>query len=484
VLPAGTVDGPAGIAANSSGLYWENANAGTIGQSNLDGSNPHTIVTGFAGSVCGIAVDDNYLYWAELAAGSIGRSNLDGSDPEPGWLTLPSVPTQVIPCWIAVNADTAEASVSPSSLGFGPVVLGSGPSAPQVVTVTNSASTSVDLTPGSVSINGTDAGQFSLGADTCSGATIAPGNSCTVSVTFNPGSLGGETAQLGISSNDPAGPITVPLSGSGVDPDESISPTAIPFGPLLVNTQSQSQTVTLTNGSSATAPDVIGQAAFTGTGAGQFQIVSDGCSNNTVAIGDSCQISVAFAPHSPGKAVASLSIPSDDPTSPATVALTGTGTAPKQAVNPASLSFASQEVGTDSATQSIDVTNSPNASGPLNVGSVALAGAGAGSYELVFDGCSGQSITPGDDCQVGVRFAPSAAGAQAAMVQIASNWSLSPADVTLDGIGVAVPSATPVPPPTAVPGPNCDRLRAKLKKAKSEKKRKAIRKKLKRRGCG
>jgi hypothetical protein len=62
-------------------------------------------------------------------------------------------------------------------------------------------------------------------------------------------------------------------------------------------------------------------------------------------------------------------------------------------------------------------------------------------------------------------------------VQIPSNESTSPVVVAVSGSGLQPASSTPIPNTT------CQRLRAKLKKAKDKQKRKAIRKKLKRRGC-
>jgi trimeric autotransporter adhesin len=233
--------------------------------------------------------------------------------------------------------------------------------------------------------------------------------------------------------------------------------------------------VSLSNGSGASSPDDIGQAALVGPDASQFEIVSDDCSNTTVAIGDSCQLSLRAAPTVTGEAVASLSIPSDDPTSPATVALSGTGTTPDLRVSPSSLQFGTQSIGEVRPTQTIDFDNSADGTGPLVAGGVSLAGADAGDFDLVFDNCSGASIPPGDDCQIGVRYAPVASGPSQASVQIPSNGSTLPVEVALSGTGVAVPA-----PPK---NPACAKLRAKLKKAKKKTTRRKLRKRLKRLGC-
>jgi hypothetical protein len=358
------------------------------------------------------------------------------------------------------------------------VVLGD-PAATQDFILTNSPSTTVDLVPEVPDLLGPNADQYSITGDDCP-ASLAPGDNCTITVSFDPTSLGGKAARLVVDSNDPSGPTQATLFGTGTAIDQTIFPTSIAFGPQLRGTTSSRHTVTLTNGPGASSSETIGQVSLVGADNGQFLSGSDGCSGTTLAPGDSCQISIAFAPTNTGEAAASLSIPSSAPTSPATVALSGTGTLPDQDVSPVALAFGSQPVGVASSTQAVTVANSADGSGPLQVGAVSLGGAAASQFDLVFDGCSGRSLSPGDDCQIGVRFAPSAQGSQAASIQIPSNGSVSPVGVTLTGSGVAAPTTNPTPAP---PAPNCKGLRAKLKKAKSKKQRKALRKKLRKRGC-
>jgi hypothetical protein len=472
ILPPLTVPGQAGIAVSAAGIFWEDAAHGRIGHSNLDGSDPEIIVTGLEGSPCGIAVDDSFLYWASQSAGAIGRSLLDGSSPDPDFIELGE---QVSPCWLAVDADTASASVAPSQLAFGGVLVDGGPTPALDVTLSNSSDTSVDLVPAAPGIVGPNADQFTVSGDTC-GATVPPGDSCSISVQFSPTSLGGKFATLTISTNDPSdNPVKVSVFGTGTDPEQSVAPSSISFGDQLVETTGADHTVTLTNGAGASSPDEIGQATLAGPDSSEFEVVSDDCSNTTVAIGDSCQLSLRFAPAVTGDAQASLSIPSDDPTSPATVAVSGTGTTPDLQVSPSSLQFGTQFTGEGGPTQTIDVDNSADGSGPLLTGAVSLGGADAGDFDLVFDNCSGASISPGDDCQIGVRYAPAASGPSQASVQIPSNGSTSPVVVALSGSG----QATPVPPEN----PACTKLRAKLKKAKKRTTRRKLRKRLKRLGC-
>jgi hypothetical protein len=461
VIPDTGFYGPAG--------YWANFGNGSIGAAPLDGeflpfANPN-FITGLD-RPCGLAATATHLFWGN--GSSIGKAFLDGTSPDPGF-----IPGADGACGVAVDRDRALASLMPTSHDFGGTLVSS-PPVTQDFTLSNSPDTTVPLVPQDPGLLGPNADQYSITGDDCP-ASLAPGASCTITVSFDPTSLGGKVAALVVDSNDPDKAVKSELFGTGTDPSESISPATIPFASQLIHTQSSPQTVTLTNGPGASAPDSIGQATLTGIDAGQYGIVADGCSNTTVPIGGSCQVSVRFAPTGSGEALASLSIPSDDPTSPATVALSGTGTAPDERVIPASLNFGDQAVGTESATQQIEVSNTADGTGPLVVGQVSLAGVG---YDLAFDGCSGQSISPGDDCQIGVRFAPLAAGPAPATLQIPSNGSTSPVQTSLSGTGTAAPAP---PPPSE--NPRCSTLRSKLKKAKPKAKRKAIRKKLRKLGC-
>jgi hypothetical protein len=477
VVPCPACNG-GGIAASAAGIFYIDTNFGAILHADLDGEHLSTLVSGLSGAPCGVAVDDTYVYWADEWRGSIGRALLNGSSPDPNWLTPPD--GTVDPCWVAVDPDAASTSVSPDSIDFGDVLAGPGTPPQKSFTLTNSASTSVELALGTPSLSGPNVDQFLLSGDTC-GPSVAPGASCGFSVDFDPTSIGGKSATLSIPSNDPDdNPIKIPISGNGIAPNETVSPSSISFATQLVDTVSAERTVTLTNGPGASAPDLVGQAALTGPNPDEFEIGSDGCSNATLPIGGTCQISVRYAPDAEGEAAASLSIPTDDSfAGPATVSLSGFGTDADEAVLPTSLAFGGQQVGQASGTQDITVANSADATGPLLVGSVSLGGASPSSYDLVSDQCSSQSVSPGDSCHLGIRFAPVGTGSQPAMVQVPSNGSDSPVGVTVGGTGVQPPAPGPAP----VLNPSCHRLRVKLKHAKSKKRRRTIRKQLKRRGC-
>ncbi|MGE5827382.1 MAG: choice-of-anchor D domain-containing protein [Micromonosporaceae bacterium] len=218
-------------------------------------------------------------------------------------------------------------AVSPLSLGFGDVAVGS-ISPAQTVTVSNEGTG--DVLVKSVSLTGT---AFRKASDACSSKTLAPGQSCTVSVEFKPGSTGAKTGTLSIPSNDPdaaENPVKVTLTGTGVTggggggtPDIAVTPLALDLGSVAVGSTSAPQAVTVSN--EGTGDLVVKTVSVSGT---QFKKTADNCTGQTLAPAQSCTVSVYLKPTTRGDKSSILSIPSNDPDTaenPVKVQLTGTG---------------------------------------------------------------------------------------------------------------------------------------------------------------
>jgi len=439
----GAGSGPSAITLSADGesAYVTNFNSDNISEYHVtpDGTlapkDPATVGAGDGPTSIALSPDGGSAYATNFNATDVSQYGVDAngvlSPLQPAKVAAGNRPHAVT----VALADAPDASVSPASLNFGGVNVDVA-SPPRTVTVSNAADAVAPLNIGLATTTGTDAADFSIGADGCSTLTVLPGQTCEIDVVFTPSSLGGKSASLSIPSNDLDSPMTVALSGSGTDPNQTVSPALVPFGSQLVGSASAARTVTLTNGPGASAPDVIDQATIVGANANQFSIATDDCSNTTVAIGASCEIAVRFAPSSTGAKQASLSIPSDDlPISPATVALSGTGTEPDESVSPSAIQFGGLPFGEDSTTRTVTVANGPDATAALQVGSIALAGPDPGQFDVVFDNCSNRAVEPGGQCQLGVRFAPTAGGAASASVRIPSNGSAGPVGVSLGGTG-------------------------------------------------
>jgi len=124
-------------------------------------------------------------------------------------------------------------------------------------------------------------------------------------------------------------PDAVAAPGSEV----TLSTLAASFGAQLVGVKTDALSVRVTN--SGTAPLLISTFRITGDDAADFAQAAD-CpvSPDSVPVGGSCTVYLAFTPSRAGTESASFSIGDNAPSSPQTVALTGTGTSAPQVLPP------------------------------------------------------------------------------------------------------------------------------------------------------
>jgi putative Ig domain-containing protein/ASPM-SPD-2-Hydin domain-containing protein len=117
------------------------------------------------------------------------------------------------------TAGTPAASLSPTSLTFGPQDTGT-MSPSQLITVTNSGTASLFINSAAVP-NTVD---FRVVGDGCSGLTLAVGTSCTMSIAFTPAQAGTRTAAFVLTDNAPNSPQSAPLTGTGTTPAGTTAP--------------------------------------------------------------------------------------------------------------------------------------------------------------------------------------------------------------------------------------------------------------------
>jgi archaellum component FlaF (FlaF/FlaG flagellin family) len=305
-------------------------------------------------------------------------------------------------------------NANPGSIAFGSVAVGN--SSSQSITLTNTGASTIAISQAVASGNG-----FSING--LSPMNLAAGQSTSFAAKFSPASAGSASGTVTITSNATNSTLSIALIGTGTAAQLTASPSSANFGTVSTG-NSNSQTITLTNGGSAVVS--ITQALVTGNG---FSLSGMPALPMTINPGASSTFNVVFTPTTSGSTGGSVTLVSNTPNSPLSIALSGTGqTATKLlSTNPASLNFNSVN---DGSSTSLNVTLTNNGNSNVTITSATASGTG-----FSVNGAAGTTLTPNQSVTITVTFAPTSAGAATGSVAIASNASNSPT-ITLAGTGV------------------------------------------------
>jgi hypothetical protein len=210
---------------------------------------------------------------------------------------------------------SAKIQLSVHSLAFGGVVFET-PSKAMNVTVTNVGTAPLTLNP--VTFTGADGSQLTSSSCTQS---VPVNGTCTYAVVLTPTVVGSISATMNVSGNASNSPVTLNVTGNGLTAIKR-SPSTINFGTVSVGKTGVAKVVTISNLSTASL--ALSPLRLTGANTGDFLLSLDTCGTSLPGLG-SCNVTITFAPLAAGARAASLTITDGDPTSPQTVALSGTG---------------------------------------------------------------------------------------------------------------------------------------------------------------
>ena len=206
-------------------------------------------------------------------------------------------------------------AVSPSSLNFGNVAVGSSSTLTATLSATNADVTVSSATPGGsgYSITGI---KFPV--------TVAAGHNTSYTIAFAPLTSGASSGSISFVSNASDALLTQSYTGSGTQSPAqnpgtlTLSPSSLNFGNVAVGSSAS-----LTGSLSATNADVtVSSADWTGSG----YAVSGITFPATVPAGKSVSYAVTFTPPASGSASGSISFLSNASDSSVTQSLTGDGT--------------------------------------------------------------------------------------------------------------------------------------------------------------
>ncbi len=309
-------------------------------------------------------------------------------------------------------------------------------SAPKEVRIYNFGGS--DLVVSSITLD--DTTNFSIdlggGSNPCNQlpVTISPSSYCSFNITFVPKSDGIFETILTVQSNDPFNSNRqIFLKGVGKGPKLQVYPNPIDFGPVGVGS-SVSQIVSVRNGGSLdltiNSIQMIGDSVFS--------ITSNNCSGRTLAPDSSCDFVISFSPTALQSYSATITIDSNDPSSPTDIQVTGIGAPnePDISVTPMSYDFGNVFVGANKVFSSVVVQN--NGIVDLTISDISISG--SAEFRVNYTTCTGATIPPGGSCIIDVLFKPQSVGQKSASLDITSNDPDTPTvSVSLTGTGVPPP---------------------------------------------
>ena len=321
------------------------------------------------------------------------------------------------------TATFGQLQANPASVSFGSVNAGG--NATQQIILNNTGTAAVQIS----SIAASGAG-FSVNGITTP-FTLNATATATLNVVFAPTTGGSASGSVTVTSNATNSPLTISLSGTVAQPGLTIAPASFAYG-SVTDGQTKSQTFTLTNTGATSL--TISQLSVSGAG----YSLSGLATPSTIAAGASATFSALFAPTTAGSLPGTITITSNAPGSPSTVALSGTGVAGTVTLsaNPTSLAFGNVNAGTTSS-KSVTLTNSGTAN--VTISQVTVSG-----KDVTTSGVTTPvTLAPGQNQTLNVAFKPTAAETVSGNVTVTTTQGTNTV-VSVSGTGVqAAISLTP-----------------------------------------
>ena len=192
-------------------------------------------------------------------------------------------------------------SIDKTMFDFSTVTIGQNTSTSFMITNSGTAKSDALTTALTNATNG-----VTLGTDGCNGTMLDVNQSCAVQVKFTPTAASSAGGTLTVSSPS-AGMVQGTLTGMGVTPGAlTLSPSPVPYGNVTDGATKSLDITAKNTGGASIGP--LGTPTLSGTDAGQFMIMSQNCSGQTLASMMTCTITVLGKPTTPGTKSATLNL--------------------------------------------------------------------------------------------------------------------------------------------------------------------------------
>lgn len=270
---------------------------------------------------------------------------------------------------------------------------------------TNVVITNMGNVPLTYSLTITNTGsQFAITPACTTGCTLNPGiSSQPIVVDFRPTSVGAKSANIRITSNDPDGPIDIPISGNGIAPHLSVNLTSPQsFGTVEVGSSGTAKMLTIT--SDGTSPVTISSVGL--TSANPNWSITGSLGTQPVAINDTRTFMINCVPTTHGDLGATLRISSNSTPTNGTIdiELDCTGNQGIVHLDDTDHDFGGVIVG-QMADRTFTITNTGNV--PVTNVTVTPGGTGTG-YTILASPFPIATLAPNTPVMFTVRFMPAA----------------------------------------------------------------------------
>jgi hypothetical protein len=329
-------------------------------------------------------------------------------------------------------SNTPTAAVSPASVNFTNVQVGT-TSAASTVTLTNTSGGTLSVS----AVASSNPAVFSVAG--CVGSNLAFNQTCALTLNFIPAAAGAASGTISITHNATS-PTTFTVSGNGSAgpvPVVRATPNPVTFaGTTTAGQLSAPVRVTFAN----TGPGAATLASIPVTGPFVANVTGAGAcaANASIAVNASCWVDVVFQPAVAGAATGTLTFNNSGQPGILAVPLAGSGAAvaaAKPVLTPVTLDFGTWTVGSASTMQPIMLKNT---------GGTALAYTGvtvSAPFALIAgptpcNDKAGGSLLPNESCGLYVTFNPTAAGSATGQV-VVLNGTTQLVQATLTGQGAA-----------------------------------------------
>jgi hypothetical protein len=216
--------------------------------------------------------------------------------------------------------------------------------------------------------------------------------------------------------------LALTISAGNTGPTVTVTPASLAWGTVVLGATGATKPVTLTN----TGTSTLNISSITTSG--DFaQAASTKPCGSTLAAGKNCKIMVTFTPTALGTRTGTLTLTDNSPSSPQTVALSGTGGGQVK-LTPATATYSKESVGVSSPAKVFTLDN---------LQAVSLTGisiATTGDFSVSATTCS-TSLAAKSKCTISVVFQPTQTGTRPGTLQVSDSAVASPQISNLSGTG-------------------------------------------------